>query len=202
MAVIRDLNLFPVLVRRIDEFLAQTECAEIVSKLDAGAFGPHGALTGNATSSFDHGFKEARHALDEVEEVVKVKDRISYLINVYARDFGMRPIRLGNSWVNIQREGSGLDYHTHPLSIVSGVLYLKVDEASSKTTFCNPNPFIDVTVIHQPTSYTTRTASLQPTVGTLLLFPSWLRHGSIDRNESAERVVLSFNTRPESNPGC
>lgn len=201
MAVVRDLHLFPVLVRRIDEFLSEAECAEIVSRLDVGAFGAHGALVGNATSSFEHGFKESRHALDEIEESIKVKERISYQINVYARDFGMRPIGLGNSWVNIQRQGSGLDYHTHPLSIVSGVLYLEVDEASSKTTFCNPNPFIDMTVIHQPTSYTTTTASLVPTIGTLVLFPSWLKHGSIDRNESAERIVLSFNTRLQSNPG-
>jgi uncharacterized protein (TIGR02466 family) len=200
MAVVRDLNLFPVLVRRIDEFLTQGECAEIVAALDVSAFGPHGALIGNATSSFDHGFNKSRHAVDEVEKVVTVKDRILQQIETYAHDFGMRSVRLGNSWVNIQREGSRLDYHTHPLSIVSGVLYLKVDEASSKTTFCNPNPFIDVMVLREPTSYTTTTASLQPTVGSLVLFPSWLKHGSIDLNESPERVVLSFNTvfRPDS----
>ncbi len=201
MAVVTDLNLFPVLVRRVDEFLAQNECAEIVSRLDASAFGSHGSLIGDAASSFDHGFKEARHALDEIEEFIKVKERIIYLINAYARDFGMRPVGLGNSWVNIQREGSGLEYHTHPLSIVSGALYLQVDEGSSKTTFCNPNPYVDMTLVQQATNYTTRTASLQPIVGTLVLFPSWLKHGSIDRNESAERIVLSFNTRPQSNPG-
>ncbi len=201
VAVETDLHLFPILVRRIDEFLSAAECAQIVSKLDARAFGSHGSLSGNASSSFDHGFNEGRHALDEVEETIPVKEEISRRVNLYARDFGMRPVGLGNSWVNIQREGSGLDYHTHPLSIVSGVLYLKVDDASSKTTFFNPNPFIDVTIVQQPTGYTTRTASLQPTVGTLVLFPSWLKHGSIDRNQSPERIVLSFNTRPQSNPG-
>lgn len=200
MAIVRDLNLFPVLVRRIDEFLTQSECAQIVSALDVSAFGSHAALIGNATSSFNHRPDNSRRALDEVEDFVAVKDRILHHVAAYAHDFGMRPVRLGNSWVNIQREGSRLDYHTHPLSAVSGVLYLKVDEASSKTTFWNPNPFIDVMVLREPTSYTTTTASLLPTVGSLVLFPSWLKHGSIDQNASAERVVLSFNTvfRPDS----
>ena len=200
MAVVRDLNLFPVLVRRIEEFLTQSECAEIVSNLDISTFSPHGALMGDATSSFNRGLKELRHALDEIEEVVSVKDRISHQVNTYARDFGMRPVRVDNSWVNIQRKGSRLDYHTHPLSMVSGALYLKVDEASSKITFLNPNPFIDVMVLREPTSYTTTTASLQPAAGSLVLFPSWLKHGSIDWNESAERVVLSLNAvyQPDS----
>ncbi len=194
MATANDFGLFPVLIRLIDGFLTESECAEIVSKLDRGAVGPHGSLVGDAKSSFEEGLKKSRYVLDEIEEHVKIKERIFYQINVYARDFGTRPVTLDNSWVNIQRAGSKLSFHTHPLSIVSGALYLKVDEASSKITFCNPNPLVDMMPVLQPTNFTLKTASVTPSVGGLLLFPSWLKHGSLDPNRSAERVVLSFNT--------
>ncbi len=194
MPKVNDFDLFPVLIRSIEGFLTEAECAEIVSKLDLGALGPHGSLVGDARSSFEPGLKASRNVLDEIERYLKIKDRIFYQINVYARDFGTRPVRLDNSWINVQREGSKLSFHTHPLSIVSGALYLKVDKDSSKTTFCNPNPLVDMMPVLQPTNYTLKTASVAPALGSLLLFPSWLKHGALDRNRSVERVVLSFNT--------
>jgi uncharacterized protein (TIGR02466 family) len=160
-------------------------------------FGSHNALIGEAESSFHSGINASRFVIDDIDKFLSIKQAILYQTNVYARDFGTRPVTLGNSWINIQRRGSELGYHTHPLSVISGALYLKAGPGSSRIRFRSPNPFLDVTDVLTSTSYTSNTAYVGPTVGTLLLFPSWLKHGS-DENRSDERVVLSYNTTFDS----
>ncbi len=140
-----DLNLFPVLVRLVTDFLTESQCAAVVSRLSSIQFGPHSALMGDAVSSFQSGISESRSVIDEIEKFLAIKEQIVYQTNMYAHDFGTRPVVLGNSWINIQRKGSELGYHTHPQSVISGALYLKIDGDSSRIRFRNPNPFLDVT---------------------------------------------------------
>ena len=47
------------------------------------------------------------------------------------------------------------------------------------------------------TEYSSQNVKFMPTVGDLILFPSWLEHGSDKKNQSKERIVLSFNTEYE-----
>jgi len=85
--------------------------------------------------------------------------------------------------------------HTHPKCMVSGVLYLYVDDDSSKIHFRNPNPIIhylqtdDVPI----TKYSSDGIFFTPKIGTLLIFPSWIEHGSKEPNKSEERYAFSFN---------
>ena len=188
-----DANLFPVLVRQITNVLTHDECEKIVSSLHLLQFGPHDALAGDAVSSFHPSIESSRTALDDIEKVVSVKQNLLVHLNEYARDYGMKAASIDNSWVNVQRPGSELNFHTHPSSMISGALYLKADEASSKLGFANPNPYLEMTEVLNLTSYTFKIVSIQPETGSLFLFPSWLRHGSLGRNLSPERIVLSFN---------
>ena len=74
-----------------------------------------------------------------------------------------------------------LKYHKHPGSVISGIVVLKADEHSSKLIFKNPS--------------TEETKEMTLTTGLLLMWPSYLMHGSGDSvNESKDRAVLSFNT--------
>ena len=38
------------------------------------------------------------------------------------------------------------------------------------------------------------TKEITPTKGLMLMWPSFLRHGSDDLNKSKERIILGFNT--------
>lgn len=191
-----DANLFPVLVRQTSDFLNAEECARIVADLHVLEFGPHDALAGDASSSFYPSILSARYALDDIEKVVEIKQRLLVHVNEYARDYGMKAASVDNSWVNVQRPGSELNFHTHPSSMISGALYLKADAMSSKLGFASPNPYLEMTEVLNLTSYTFKIVSVQPVTGSLFLFPSWLRHGSLGRNMSPERIVLSFNAGP------
>ena len=92
--------------------------------------------------------------------------------------------RLADSWCNIQSIDSTLTYHNHPNSIISGIIFLKADENSSKLVFKNP-------VLRTQND----TYEITPKTGMMVLWPSYLMHGSGDSiNKSSERIVLSFNT--------
>jgi uncharacterized protein (TIGR02466 family) len=188
-----DANLFPVLVRQVKHVLSIEECSKIVANLHVLPLGPHDALAGDAASSFHASIESNRYALDDIERIVPLKQRLLVHTNEYARDYGMKAAEIENSWVNVQRQGSELSFHTHPSSMISGALYLKTDERSSKVAFANPNPYLEMTEVLNLTAYTYKLVTIQPETGSLLLFPSWLRHGSLGKNMSPERIVLSFN---------
>ena len=137
--------------------------------------------------------------LDFIDEQLKIrlKDRLQKITDDYVKDYGIRSCVISNSWVSYQYKNSILNEHTHPLSSISAALYLKADEHSSKLFFQNPNPFVKFTKSNSqnPTQYTYGHVWFQPKNGSMILFPSWLVHGSGgEKNLSDERIVLSFNT--------
>jgi uncharacterized protein (TIGR02466 family) len=193
--VVEDINLFPILVRRIPNFLSQEECDTIIKRQVKTNFHEHGALEGDASSTFDFNVGSDKvYALDLIDQYLPINGRVFDSINDYVRDMGVSPVKIDNSWINVQGPGSRLHDHMHPISVVSGALYIKVDSDSSSINFHNPNPFVDMFDVKRWTVHTFKTSYIPPTTGDLLLFPSWLKHGSNQPNRSQERIVLSFNT--------
>ena len=81
----------------------------------------------------------------------------------------------------------------HPGSIISGALYLNVDE-SCKLYVHNPSPYIEFSNKSENTFYNHDNVSLDVSNDELILFPSWLRHGNLSMiNKLDGRVVVSFN---------
>jgi uncharacterized protein (TIGR02466 family) len=113
----------------------------------------------------------------------------------YSRVSGYGFVKIANSWFNIQNEGSVLTAHCHPQSIVSGALYINVDEHSSPIYLHNPNPLSNFACVSDSTEHGHKHVKVTPENGDLLLFPSWLQHGShYEQNQTPNRVVISFNT--------
>ena len=94
---------------------------------------------------------------------------------------------------NIQHKDSILKEHCHPQSLVSGALYINVDE-NQKIYFHNPNPYVYSSPKEKITPYNMEHQFIKVNKGDLLLFPSWLRHGKDDHvNTMDDRIVISFN---------
>ena len=101
-------------------------------------------------------------------------------------------------WSNIQNAGSRLDEHIHPHAVVSGALYINVDD-SCRITFHNPNPYANIINVDTNTFYNSESQYFRVHNCELVLFPSWLKHGRYkDVNEMDERTVESFNTRVDN----
>jgi len=186
-------NIFPILVHQVPDFISATELATIKDYLKSRRYNPHGALSGNASSTFASGNNE----LDIIDQFIPIKDRLIKCCDTYSNSMGIDKVRIANSWANIQRPDSKLEFHSHSFSAISGALYIHLDALSSPISFKNPNPYIDVLERQGGfTQYTATTYTLTPKPGDLLIWAGWLQHGSIRANQSDERIVISFNSTP------
>lgn len=197
--IVHDYSLFPVPVSYYSNFLPP-ELAEniknyiLTEKADVGK--KNDVLHGDAKTSYMNTDEHATFIQDVTENVPgcsKFSSNLLECINDFTSKLNFPVCTLGNSWFNVQEPGSMLLRHAHisvhGIELVSGAIYINVDENSSSMTFENPNPYI----ILSPGNYYTFT--VKPKIGDLLLFPSWLMHQSLDSNMTKNRIVISFNAR-------
>jgi uncharacterized protein (TIGR02466 family) len=189
-----DIVFFPILVTNVVNFLNNDQCEEIINFSKNINLKKQDSLDGDALSS--HYLED--DILNKITLLKNCGDIFANLeehIKNYTDKIGCGKCRITNSWINIQKKDSKLLKHTHPDSIISGVIYLNTDEKSSKLYFYNPNQIISWTRRELNTCYNNEYQYIVPKNGDLFLFPSWLSHGShIDINNTDERMALSFNT--------
>lgn len=189
-----DFSLFPVMVKRTENFLNNKECQEIVSLSKKIDLFEHPLITNKSKSSY------TTHSNIHIEIngiIDNFTERLLEQIKLYCDKSGLKVYDdISNSWISMQTKHSTLKMHKHQLSTISGVLYLKVDESSSNLYLENPNPYIGISETNKITEYTTEKFWIKPNIGDLILFPSWLSHGSNEEeNMSEERIIFSFNIR-------
>ena len=170
--MMRKKTIFTIDMYEKYNFLNDTEIDKLINSINKEDLGQYDYFKGNAKTTYISMGGNA-YILDYHKDI---EDKI--MNEVYIKNQ-----RMQDSWCNIQGEDSTLDFHNHPNSVVSGVIFLKADENSSKLVFQNP------------TSLTKEIHQITPTKGLMVMWPSYLRHGSGDSiNKSKERIVLSFNT--------
>lgn len=107
--------------------------------------------------------------------------------------------KLSNMWININRKGDYNLIHDHPNSIISGVLWVKTPKNCGVLRFESPHSFtqyllldnIDCEVAKEQNYY--ENYIFNPKEGTMIIFPSDLKHG-VEPNESDEdRISIAFN---------
>lgn len=187
-------KLFPTLVHRYTDVLTPVQLATVRDHCLSLEGRPHASLLGDARSTFDRSahFVEALEAAHA--NLAGLTQGLAQLMDGFARELGFDGARLSNSWFNVQRPGSLLKHHTHPDSRVSAALCIVSDERSSKLYFENPNPLVAFAMAEGRTEYNMDMARFALAPGELMLFPSWLKHGSgFEANESELRVMVSLN---------
>jgi uncharacterized protein (TIGR02466 family) len=187
-------DMFPTLVVGFTDFITNDQRNDIIDYLSNEEFVGHKTLLSNKGKSTFHTDQKLLESLENISSCKDLKSKIGKMINDYALTSGFSFSEIQNSWANVQYPESVLDEHAHPLSSISGALYLNVDELSSSLYFQNPNPYLDYTKITEHTQYSYHWTEIKPQNGLLLLFPSWLKHGSNGQmNQTEKRIVLSFN---------
>lgn len=188
-------KLFPTLVGEFEDVLFPEQCTEYTSYLKADSLKQYNALTGDALTTFDKGYQTILNQFPmDMAEILRIK--IQFCVDQFTITYKHPKVSLTNMWVSYQYPHSKLKKHTHPGSIISGVLYLKADERSSPIYFYNHNPFATFsTKTTEHSDFIGEKVRFQPKTGSVFIFPSWLQHGSDDEeNMSEERIILSFNT--------
>ncbi len=179
--MITKTSMFTIDVHTQEDFLNQEEIDILINSIDKNNLLDYEFFKGDAKSSYVAMQEQNPNILDFHKDISNKILKQVYVTNQ----------RLADSWCNIQGKGSTLELHNHPNSVVSGIIFLKADEKSSKLVFHNPLDPISPTA----TSPHRQTYELTPKTGLLAMWPSYLMHGSGGSiNQSDERIVLSFNT--------
>jgi uncharacterized protein (TIGR02466 family) len=108
---------------------------------------------------------------------------------------------MSNMWSTVQTDRANHHTHQHPNSFYSGVIYLDIPEGPNIDpgwiTFIDPRQAKNMS---QPdykkhNMLSDRSYGFKPQTGMLLLFPSWLEHGTqtCRINPTDRRISLSFN---------
>ena len=176
-----NVDLFPTTVHVSNNFISSDDREVMIEKLRKKSACNYEALHGEAVSSFN--FPE------DIVGHLGLTKLIQKKLDEYCVVLKIGNLSILNSWFNVQRPGSRLTLHRHSGSMVSGALFLKVDEKSSPLIFEDPRDLATYNFQGYPFE------KFYPEPGDLVLFPSWLKHGSEEYiNQSDERIVVSFNT--------
>jgi len=189
-------GVFPVPVLTVKDFITEEERVTLLKEISSIDHSNHNALDGNASSTHSFDSKIIHRLAFKLDMLKDFKERLNNELNEFAKIYGLGKVELENSWSNKQGKGSSLRRHCHPNSKISGALYINVDQDSSKLVFFNTNPYVKYEDYEELTEFNWTTFYIQPVNCELVLFPSWLEHGSNEEvNNSEERVVISFNSK-------
>lgn len=98
------------------------------------------------------------------------------------------------SWFNKTEKGQSHHRHWHPNSILSGVVYFYNEENSGNIKFITSQyDTIEYNTI-ESNLYNSRSWSVNPEPGTMLIFPSNVEHLVEEYVGDIPRISLSFNT--------
>lgn len=130
-------------------------------------------------------------------DLVKLLDKhVAAFVEDLEFDLDGKQIKLDSIWINILPEGGIHTSHLHPHSVISGTTYIAVPKGASKIKFEDPR---HSRMMGTPMRKTTARDEMQnfvyiePKVGDVLLWESWLRHEVTMNMAEEERISVSFN---------
>lgn len=152
--------------------------------------------------SYTHKETLERHILNRPEFSAIKKDVMEhvnkFLYEVVGVDDSLEWY-LTTSWVNKAEPGEFHGAHFHSNSLVSGVLYLKVNPKSGAICFHKATDYINVfpnliCIDYGPqTDYNAKTVATTPKPFDIILFPSVLTHSVLANESGEDRYSLAFN---------
>ena len=111
-------------------------------------------------------------------------------------DLTARALTMTDCWVNVMGRGAVHGLHLHPLSTISGTYYVAVPEAAKDESARQGwikfgEPSLDI-ALKNPVR-----RAIQPVPGRLVLFPSYMWHGTVPFRDQAERTTIAFDVVPQ-----
>ena len=185
------LSLFPTPIAVLPDFITEEERLQLLKIIDDIPRYKHGSIDGDGFSTYDMGYRD-EVATDFVNDTIK--ERVQESVDGFTEMIGGVDTHVNNFWFNIQNSGSKLCEHTHAQSVISGALYVNVDE-TCKIYFHNPNPYVNFTASKTSTCFNYQNQWIPVKNCQMVLFPSWLKHGNNrEVNTMDNRTVISFNS--------
>jgi len=131
------------------------------------------------------------------KDLVKVLDKhVAEFAKDLAFDLGDKKLKLDSLWINILPEGGIHTSHIHPHSVISGTTYVAMPEDTSAIKYEDPRSAMMMaapTRLKDARQEMRQFIYVQPNVGDVLLWESWLRHEVPMNMAEDDRISVSFN---------
>jgi len=113
-----------------------------------------------------------------------------------------------NAWANVNRQGQGNEFHTHPGAYWSATYYVRDGGAGADPALggefeiqdprgVGPAMLAPDLAMKSPGGQSVGASELvRPVAGTLVMFPSWLSHGVRPYNGKDVRISIALNLTP------
>lgn len=103
------------------------------------------------------------------------------------------PFSITNSWVSIYSNGNWVPEHTHPLSHLSLVYYAAAPKECGDIIFKNPTAPMFSQLYGGSCNLFAQIYRVEPKEGMLIVFPSFMPHGTRPNKSAQDRVIFSAN---------
>ena len=136
-------------------------------------------------------FEEVKQALDT---------HVATFAKELAFDLGDRALVLEDLWINILPEGGIHTAHIHPHSVISGTTYVAMPDGTSALKLEDPRLAMMMAApprLKDAPEDLRQFIYIQPAVGDVLLWESWLRHEVPMNMAEDDRISVSFNYKWE-----
>lgn len=124
-----------------------------------------------------------------------LKEKIKFYVEEYCKFWNWSTpllVALNNCWVNISKNGAYQETHNHGSSLISGVIYVNVNENSGGFQLINPLTTESI-LMGSPDKVFGPTYNITPQQGMILLFPGWMDHRVLPNESNIDRISISFN---------
>lgn len=111
-------------------------------------------------------------------------------------DLGNKKIKLDSLWINILPFGGVHTAHIHPHSVISGTTYVAMPAGTSAIKFEDPRLGTMMAAPSRAKGAREELRSfiyVEPNIGDVLLWESWLRHEVPMNMADKDRISISFN---------
>lgn len=150
-----------------------------------------GGFTSYASANQLHRYSPGFHSLERMldKHVAKFSKELDW-------ELGGSKLKMTNCWVNIMGEGTQHTMHIHPLSAVSGTVYINLPKNSPGLKFEDPRlvQFMNCPPRKERAKEENKNFFwAQPEEGDCILFESWTRHEVPQHSGKRPRISVSFN---------
>jgi uncharacterized protein (TIGR02466 family) len=182
---IYDIFPTPIMKFKFDREFNQTEI-DFISKSEMNCHKNFGNKSSNDTYILKN------------NEIKNISEFCSDSLNTYFSKI-FNPINdveiyITQSWLNWTYKNEYHHTHSHPNSIVSGVLYISADKNFDNITFGRSNYKTIEIYPKSLNDYNTDEVDFKVGTGELLLFPSHLQHRVSTTKSESTRISLAFNS--------
>jgi uncharacterized protein (TIGR02466 family) len=163
-------------------------------------------MGGNLGQEFEYGKRSKNSYVLNDPNCLKFKEYLLTQITYFANQilsYDYDSYKITQSWLTFKYPNESHVSHSHPNSLISGVFYYgDIDNLTSQIIFYKGNSYPDSQFlllpkykhergIHSYTEY-----HYKPSPGSLILFPSYLRHSVPVNTTNKIRKSLAFNVVP------